>query len=70
MLDGVREAVRKFLKSSADYETAVNAFIKELQKTLIKSDVNVRLVLQLTKKIKERALKEKPPPGPPRGIGS
>ncbi len=63
MLDGVREAVKKFLRSSADYETSVNMFIKELQKTLIKSDVNVRLVLQLTRKIKERALKEKPPPG-------
>ncbi len=63
MLDGVREAIRKFLRSSADYETAVNSFIKELQKTLIKSDVNVKLVLQLTKKIRERALKEKPPPG-------
>lgn len=63
MLDGIRDAVRKFLRSTADYETSVNTFIKELQKTLIKSDVNVKLVLQLTKKIKQRALKEKPPPG-------
>ncbi|ABU82222.1 signal recognition particle protein Srp54 [Ignicoccus hospitalis] len=63
MLDGVREAVKKFLRSSADYETSVNLFIKELQKTLIKSDVNVKLVLQLTKRIRERALKERPPPG-------
>jgi len=63
LLDGIRDAVRKFLRSTADYETSVNTFIKELQKTLIKSDVNVKLVLQLTKKIKQRALKEKPPPG-------
>jgi len=63
LLDGVREAVKKFLRSSADYETSVNLFIKELQKTLIKSDVNVKLVLQLTKRIRERALKERPPPG-------
>ena len=62
-LEGIRDAVRKFLRSSADYETSVNTFIKELQKTLIKSDVNVKLVLQLTRSIKQRALKEKPPPG-------
>ncbi len=62
-LEGIKDAVRKFLRSSADYETSVNTFIKELQKTLIKSDVNVKLVLQLTRNIKQRALKEKPPPG-------
>lgn len=62
-LEGIKDAVRKFLRSSADYETSVNMFIKDLQKTLIKSDVNVKLVLQLTRSIKQRALKEKPPPG-------
>ncbi len=63
VLDGVRKAVVKFLKGGGTYEKTVQEFIKDLQKELIKADVNVKLVFQLTKKIKERASKEKPPPG-------
>lgn len=63
VLDGVREAVAKFLKGGGTYEKAVQEFIRDLQKELIKSDVNVKLVFQLTRRIKERASKEKPPPG-------
>ncbi|MFP3225911.1 MAG: signal recognition particle protein Srp54 [Sulfolobaceae archaeon] len=60
MLDNLKDAVRKFF-SSSDYDKAVNDFIKELQIILIKSDVNVKLVKQLTDKIKERLSNEKPP---------
>ena len=60
MLDNLKEAVRKFLGSS-DYDKAVNEFIKELQISLIKSDVNVKLVNDLTQKIKKRLENEKPP---------
>lgn len=63
VLDGVRKALSKFLSGKSDYEKAVKEFIKELQKELIKADVNVKLVLELTKRIRERALKEEPPPG-------
>ncbi len=63
VLDGVRKALSKFLSGRGDYEKAVKEFIKELQKELIKADVNVKLVLELTKRIRERALKEEPPPG-------
>ena len=35
--------------------------IKEIQKSLIHADVNIKLVFELTKQIKERALNEKPP---------
>ncbi|WP_440058940.1 signal recognition particle protein Srp54 [Thermogladius sp. 4427co] len=62
VLEGLKNIVRGFLKSS-DYEASVNEFIKELQKELIRSDVNVKLVFELTKRIRERALGEKPPPG-------
>ncbi len=44
-------------------ERAVQEFIRDVQRALIEGDVNVKLVLQLTKKVKERALKESPPPG-------
>jgi signal recognition particle subunit SRP54 len=62
-LEKLRTTVTKFLKGSGPYEKAVNEFIKELQKELIKSDVNVRVVLDLSKKIKEKALESEPPPG-------
>ncbi len=63
VLDGVRKAVTKFLKGGGTYEKAVQEFIRDLQRELIKSDVNVKLVFDLTKRIKERAQKEAPPPG-------
>lgn len=62
-LERLRSAVASFLKGKGKYEEAVNQFIKELQKTLISADVNVRVVLELTRKIKERALESEPPPG-------
>jgi signal recognition particle subunit SRP54 len=61
MLDNIKDAVRKFLSGSSSYEQAVDDFIKDLQKALISSDVNVKLVFSLSNKIKERLKKEKPP---------
>ncbi len=62
-LEKLKELVAGFLRSNQPYRKAVNSFIKELQKTLIKADVNVRVVLELTKKIREKALESEPPPG-------
>ncbi len=62
-LESLREAVRRFLRSSGTYEKAVDSFIRDIQRALISSDVNVKLVFELSKRIRERALKEKPPPG-------
>lgn len=60
--DSFKNLVVNFLKGKEAYQTAVENFIKELQKILLKADVNVRLVIDLTNRIKERALKEPPPP--------
>ncbi len=62
-LDRLRSAVASFLKGSGRYEDAVNSFIRELQKTLIGADVNVRVVLEFTKGIRRKALEGEPPPG-------
>ncbi len=59
----LRDLVSTFLKSFESYEEAVGSFIKELQKEMIRSDVNVKVVLELSSRIRERALKEEPPPG-------
>ena len=65
VFEGIRNALMNFLKREK-YEDAVNEFIKELQKELLKSDVNVKLVVEITSRIKQRALEEKPPPGIPK----
>ncbi|MEM2253257.1 MAG: signal recognition particle protein Srp54 [Desulfurococcaceae archaeon] len=63
LLEGVRNALVKFIRGSGEYREAVEEFIKDLQRELIKSDINVKIVFDLTKKIKERALNEEPPLG-------
>ncbi len=63
VLEGLRDAVKKFFSSTSTYEKSVEEFIRDLQRILIRADVNVRLVLQLSKTIRKRALEEKPPPG-------
>lgn len=62
-LEVLKDLVSSFLKGRESYEESVDSFIKELQKTLIKADVNVRIVFELTKKIRDDALKSEPPPG-------
>jgi signal recognition particle subunit SRP54 len=62
-LEDIRRAVAKLLKRSGPYEAVVNEYIRDLQRALISADVNVRLVFQITRRIRERALKEQPPPG-------
>jgi len=61
VLDSLKDAVRKFLTGTTPYEKAVDDFIKDLQKSLISSDVNVKVVFSLTNRIRERLVKEKPP---------
>jgi signal recognition particle subunit SRP54 len=42
-------------------ENLVNEIVKDIQRALLQADVNVKLVFELSKSIKERALKEKAP---------
>lgn len=60
---GIRKALAAITGASLVDEAAVKSLTRELQRTLITNDVNVRLVFQITKRIEERALKEKPSPG-------
>ncbi|MCS7110774.1 MAG: signal recognition particle protein Srp54 [Ignisphaera sp.] len=62
ILESLRKIVADFLKGKESYEIAVDNFIRELQKTLLRADVNVKLVQQLTTNIRESALKSRPPP--------
>jgi len=60
------ESLKKIFRVSVVDEAAVKELVRDLQRSLLQSDVNVKLVLELSKRIEERALKEKVPPGIPR----
>ncbi len=65
VLDNLGESLRKTLQkltnSSRIDEKTVNELVKDIQRSLLQADVNVKLVFSLGKKIKEKALEEKPP---------
>ena len=67
MLDGLKnslgDAIRKIVKSSGIDDELIKELSKDVQRALLTSDVNVRLVLEITKNLEERALNETPPPG-------
>ncbi len=60
---GLRDLFSRITKAGIVDEKFVDSSIKELQKVLISGDVNVKLVLELSKRIKERMKREKIPKG-------
>jgi len=67
MLDNLRTnlraAIKKIVSSSGIDEELIKELSKDVQRALLQSDVNVRLVLEITKKLEDRSLNETPPPG-------
>ncbi len=67
MLDNLktnlRAAIKKLVSSSGVDEELIKELSKNVQRALLQSDVNVRLVLEITEKLEERSLNETPPPG-------
>ena len=61
--DSLKNTLKKIAGSLFVDETLINELIKDIQRALLQSDVNVNLVFDLSKKIKERALKEETPKG-------
>lgn len=59
----LRNAIGRIKGATAVDETLIKEVCKDLQRALLQADVNVQLVLELTKKIEERALNEKPAAG-------
>ena len=56
-------AIKKLFKTGAIDEAAVKELVRDIQRALLQADVNVQLVLEISKRIEDRALKEKVPPG-------
>ena len=57
------DALRKILKASVVDEALVKELVRDVQRALLQADVKVELVLQISKRIEDGALKEEPPPG-------
>ena len=62
----IYDALKKIFGASVIDENVVRELIRDLQRALLQADVNVKLVLDLSKRVEERALKEELPPGIPR----
>jgi signal recognition particle subunit SRP54 len=52
----IQNAIKAFMGKTVVDEQAVNELVKEIQKALITADVNVKLVFELSKRMKEKAL--------------
>jgi signal recognition particle subunit SRP54 len=61
--NNLRNAIKKIVKSSGVDKEIIKELSKDVQRALLQSDVNVRLVLEITKQLEERSLNETPPPG-------
>lgn len=67
VLEGLGQSLRNVLKKIAGASHIDEALVKEItrdiQRALLQADVNVKLVLELTKNVERRALTEQPPAG-------
>ncbi len=61
--DSLQGALKKLVGAGRIDERTVNEVVKDIQRALLQSDVNVKLVMNMSKQIKERALKEEVPAG-------
>jgi len=66
-LDSMRrslgESIKRILRLPLVDEKAVKELVRDLQRALLQSDVNAKLVLELSNRVEERSLKEALPPG-------
>ncbi len=67
MLDSLGESLRNTLRkiSKAGYvdESLIKEVVRDIQRALLKADVEVHLALKLSKNVERRAMEEKPPSG-------
>jgi len=57
------DALKKVFRAPVIDEATVKELTRDIQRTLLQADMNVKLVLEISKRIEGRALKEKVPPG-------
>ena len=55
----LKDSLNKIAKAMFVDDKAIDELVKEIQRALLNADVNVKLVFELTKRIKERAIADK-----------
>jgi signal recognition particle subunit SRP54 len=60
---GLRSAIKKIVRASDINEDLINSLCKDVQRALLQSDVNVKLVLEITNRIRDRAINDEPVKG-------
>lgn len=65
LASSLRETIRKISRSGFVDKELLDEVSRDIQRALLKADVNVRLALSLTNTVKQRAIDEKPPAGMP-----
>jgi signal recognition particle subunit SRP54 len=60
---GLRGALKKIVGATDINEELIDSVCKDVQRSLLQSDVNVKLVISITKNLKDRAINDKPPKG-------
>lgn len=67
VLDKLGQSLRDVLKKVANApnidQSIVREVVKDIQRAMLQADVNVKLVVEMTKRLESRALTEKPPAG-------
>jgi signal recognition particle subunit SRP54 len=61
--EGLRNAIKKLIYSDVVDEQAIKEFVRDIQRSLLQADVNVKIVLEITSKIEKEALKSDIPVG-------
>lgn len=61
--ESLSSVVKKITLAGLVDERLVKEVVRDIQRALLSADVNVKLVMELSKRIEERALKEKPKAG-------
>jgi signal recognition particle subunit SRP54 len=59
----IQDSLKKLLRLPVINEDAIKELVKDVQRALLQADVNVQLVLELSKRIENRAIHDQLPPG-------
>ena len=65
LASSLRDTIRKISRSGYVDKELLDEVSRDIQRALLKADVNVKLALNLTNTVRQRALEEKPPAGMP-----
>ena len=61
--DSLKHTLRKIANAAYIDKDLIKSVVKDIQRAMLQADVNVKMVLTLTKELERRALEERPPAG-------